>query len=441
MLKAFALDTDFIEDAESFKRQEATFVVLNLFVLATLLFTHTAFESYWGSPPEALIIVLAAGFLLNSSELIWVQTRKAPISQTVYTYLTWASIIVNLSLAFILAVLSDHRDLQYFALLVVPVLRSAFRLSWLATVGVVAVAGLLDFLWVWWYFRIHPPALLGQYLEAGTISLIYIVMGSLVWLLADSLHRGQHRLQRNLEELERTRKRLTSEEKLAAVGRLSSAIAHEIRNPVAMISSTLEAVLSENMSPSAQREMLEIAAKETARLEQLTGDFLAYAHPDRLEKTGCELGHIIDYVASFCRPHAAKRAITITTRASEGMLAEVDSEKIEQAVLNLVMNAIEASLDGGTVQISARRENGQVRIEVENGNGPISNGTVDLLFEPFFTTKPHGTGLGLAISRKIACAHGGDLTLTANGPETVVFSMILPSMVSTSTARSEALSE
>ena len=71
MLKAFALDSSLLTlDGESFKRQEAIFAVLNLFVLAVLLLTHTIFESYWGSPPKVLIVVLAAGFFLNSAELI-----------------------------------------------------------------------------------------------------------------------------------------------------------------------------------------------------------------------------------------------------------------------------------------------------------------------------------------------------------------------------------
>jgi len=436
----FALDsTDITRDPESFKRQEAVFVVLNLFILAVLLLTHSVFESYWGSPPNELIIVLAGGFLLNAGELIWVQTRKAGFSATTVTGLTWTSILMNMSLALILAALSNRQDLQYFALLVVPVLKAAFRLSWFATVGVVAAAGLLDFYWVWWYFKSHPPVVIGEYFEAGTISLIYIAMGSLVWLLADNLRRGQYRLQRSLDELEQTRIRLSAEEKLAAVGRLSSAIAHEIRNPVAMITSSLEAALA-GEAPSRQ-DMLEIAAKEASRLEKLTGDFLDYARPDSLEKERCELEHIVDYVTSLCRPHAAKRSLTIAARAPTGILVEIDPEKIEQALLNLMMNAMEASLDGGTVHVSASNENGQARIDIDNANGPIPDKAVGLLFEPFFTTKSHGTGLGLAISRKIACAHGGNLTLSVNSYDMVRFSITLPSIVSPTVVPNEGMSE
>jgi signal transduction histidine kinase len=440
VLKAFALDSSLLTlDGESFKRQEAIFAVLNLFVLAVLLLTHTIFESYWGSPPKVLIVVLAAGFFLNSAELIWVYTRTAELTSATITTLTWTSILANMALAFVLAALSNRQDLQYFALLVVPVLESAFRLPWIATVGVVSVAGLLDFFWVWWYFQSHPPVVIGEYFEAGTISLIYIVMGSLVWLLADNLRRGRRRLEQSLDELEHTRSKLLQEEKLAAVGRLSSAIAHEVRNPVAMITSSLEATLADDLNEASRREMLGIAAREATRLEKLTSDFLSYARPDTLEKEPCELDSIIEYVASVCRPHAMKRSITVAVRGVRGILLEIDSEKIEQALLNLLINAMEASPDGGTVHVSASQQEGNVRIAVENTDGPIPNEAANLLFEPFFTTKPHGTGLGLAVSRKIARAHGGDLTLDANTPEVVRFSMSLCTAVAASPVAREAL--
>ena len=427
MYRAFGLASFAVtQDVESFRRQETTFVLLNLLVLAMLLLTHTAFSSYWGNLPWPLIVVLCAGFLLNAGELICVQTSCSRFSNLTVTALTWTSISVNMLLAFVLAVLSNRQDLQYFALLVVPVLESAFRLSWIATIGVVGVAGMLDFVWVWWYFRLHPPVVLGEYFEAGTISVIYIVMGYLVWLLVDNLRREHESLVRSLEELEEAKRNLIREEKLAAVGRLASAIAHEVRNPVAMISSSLEMALSNDTGPVERREMLEIAAGESNRLEKLTGEFLTYARPAVVEKEYRDLGPLVEYVVSVCRPHASKGSLAIATGPIGDIGIQMDSEKVEQALLNLLMNAMEASKEGDTVRISAVRQDGRVRIDVENPNGPIPENKIDQLFEPFFTTKPKGTGLGLAISRTIARAHGGDLTLSLNSPECVRFSLALP---------------
>ena len=425
--KVFVLDSTVLSsDAESFKRQEALFVILNLFVLAVLLLTHSVFSSYWGSPPVDLIVVLAIGFFLNVCELIWVQTRPGGLSPMAITVLTWGAIVMNMLLAFILAALSDRQDLEYFALLVVPVLESAFRLPWYATVVVVSVAGSLDFFWVWWYFESHPPVVIGEYFEAGTISLIYVVMGLLVWLLVNNLRQGQQKLRQSLDELVQTKRRLSSEEKLAAIGRLSSGIAHEVRNPVAMISSSLESVLHDDLDDPARREMLGIAARESSRLEKLTSDFLAYARPDNLERQACELLEILEYVAAVCRPHAARESVTISVSAPAGVTVMVDPERVQQALLNLLKNAMEASTRGGAVCITGSGNGDEVRIDIENGNGPIAGNVVDLLFEPFFSTKPNGTGLGLAISRKIARAHEGDVMLAANDVHLVRFSITLP---------------
>lgn len=102
---------------------------------------------------------------------------------------------------------------------------------------------------------------------------------------------------------------------------------------------------------------------------------------------------------------------------------------MQQALLNLAMNAIEASPSGGGVLLRGTLDNGLIRIEIENANGPIPREAVDRIFEPFFTTKPSGTGLGLAIARNIARGHGGDLVLSRNQSDAVQFSITLPAYI------------
>ena len=420
------LESLLVSDLDSFKRQESTFVVLNLGVLATLLLIHTLFASHLGNPPGALIAVLATGFLLNVIELIWIQGRARPLSGAGICALTLSSITVNMVLAFTLASLSYRQDTQYFALMVVPVLEAAFRFSLPATLAVVAMAGALNFFWVWSYFRLHPPLELNEYFEAGTISIIYALVGLLVWILVNHLRGKEAQLAQSFVELERAKERLLIEEKLAAVGRFSSAIAHEIRNPVAMISSALATAFRGEMEAAQRQEMFEIAAKEASRLEKLTGDFLAYARPRTPVKQPDDLDGSVGYVADICRARAAERAVTIEVDVPGGLKADMDSGQVQQALLNLVMNAVEASPSGGIVKLRGSRDDGSVRIDVENGNGPISDEAVERIFEPFFTTKPTGTGLGLAIARNIARGHGGDLALSCNQPDAVRFSMTLP---------------
>lgn len=406
-------------DLESFKRQESTFVVLNLFVLGFLILIHTLFASHFGNPPRSLVAVLGVGFLLNAVELIWIQTMQAAPGRFAVTTLTCSTIALNMILGFLLAALADRQDTQYFVLMVVPILEAAFRFGLWATLTVVAGSSLLNFFWVWAYFRLHPPASATEYFEAGTVSLIYVLVGLLVWLLVNHLRR-------NFSKLEKARERLLVEEKLAAVGRLASAIAHEIRNPVAMISSSLATAARGGIAEGEREEMFEIAAKEASRLENLTGDFLRYARPRTPVKVLESVADTLEYVAATCRAHAAQKNVRLAVEARGELTAEFDAGQLHQALLNLVMNAVDASPAGGTVMLRAAATGLGVSLDVENAGGPIPGEAVARVFEPFFTTKPSGTGLGLAIARNLARGHGGDLVLASNRTDAIRFSLTLP---------------
>jgi two-component system, NtrC family, sensor histidine kinase HydH len=412
-------------DFHSFKNQELTFVGLNLFLLAALFLIHILFPSYFGNPPSVLVVVLASGFLANAVELMWIR-RKKVLSPHSIVALTWATIALNMLLAFALASISYRQDIQYFALMLAPILQAAFRLSLGATLLAVSASTGLIFYWVWNYFRLHPPTDVNEYIEAGTISLIYAIAGVLVCTLVNHLRSKRTDLAKSLVELEQAKEKLLIEERLAAVGRFSTAIAHEIRNPVAMISSALTTAFSRGVDSAERQEMFEIAAKESSRLEKLTTDFLAYARPRSPSKERGDLGDSIGYIADICRPRAAERAVAVRAEAPEGLWADIDGGQIQQALLNLAMNAIEASPSGAMVVLRGTRDDERIRIEVENAHGPIPAEAVGCIFEPFFTTKPSGTGLGLAIAHSIVAAHRGELVLSRNEPGIVQFSIILP---------------
>lgn len=414
-------------DLEAFKQQESTFVILNLFVLAILLLIHTLFAAHWGNPSAALIFVLAAAFLAQAAELFWLLALKAPLSPGGIALLTWFSICFNIVVALALAEITNREDTQYFILMVVPVLVAAFRLSLLPTLGVVAVVDFINFFWVWSYARTGAPATVGEYFEAGTVSLIYAIVGVLTWLLVGNLRQNEERLSQSLADLKRADEALLREAKLAAVGRLSSAIAHEIRNPVSAIVSALATANRRDLEAADRSEMFDIAGKEAARLEKLTTDFLAYARPQELQKARCSVEDTVGYVADVCRPRAAEKGVTVRAESTVHSWAEIDAGQVEQALVNLVMNAAEASLAGSTVLLRAAAQgNGVLRIDVENPGESIPPEIVARIFEPFFTTKPTGTGLGLAIALGIARAHGGDMVLSRNEPGRVCFSMTLP---------------
>jgi two-component system, NtrC family, sensor histidine kinase HydH len=412
-------------DFGSFRSQESIFAGLNLFLLAALLITHFSFSTYFGIPPPVLYVVLAAGLVVNTADLIWIR-RTQFLSPEGIVALTWTMIALNMGVAFALASLSYRQDVQYFALMITPIFQAAFRLSLGATLLTVAASDSLILFWAWNYFRLHIPYDINEYIEAGTISLIYAIAGILVWALVNHLRTKQRELARSLDELEEAKAQLLIEEKLAAVGRFSSAIAHEIRNPVAMITSALTTALNRGPGSPESREMFDIASSEASRLERLTTDFLTYARPRSPSRERCDVADSIAYVADVCRPRATENGVAIRRESSDELWADIDSGQLQHALLNLVMNAVDASPSGAAVTLRGVLDDHSLRIEIENTSGPIPSGAAQHIFEPFFTTKPSGTGLGLAIARSIVMAHGGDLILSRNEPEMVQFSIILP---------------
>lgn len=415
----------------SFRQQTNIFSILNLFVIATLLLAHVLLAPYWGHLSPALFVALGAGFLFHASVLTWIQSQSGSFSPRMVLLVTVASVSVNCVLTFAAAT-TNHERGQYFALMIVPVLEAAFRFSFAGAILVIAIADFLNIFWVWEYYRFHPSTDVSEYLEAGTVCLIYTVAGIIVWLLVKHLQENEGRLARNIEELNRTRQRLLEEEKLAAVGRLSNAIAHEIRNPVAMISSSLSMATSNGLSEPERQEMFEIAAKEAARLEKLTGEFLAYARPQPITKAVSSASDTLLYVASACKAFASEKEVNLEVDVAPDLNVNMDAAKVQQALLNLVKNAIEASQPQQAVTLHGLvSKNRAIWFEVQNVGPAISKETLKQICEPFFTTKQGGAGLGLAIARNIARAHGGDLFLRVNEPGRVCFTLELPAALAT----------
>jgi two-component system sensor histidine kinase HydH len=413
-------------DFESFRLQQTTFAVLNLFVLAALLVLHTLFSQVLGNPSPILLVSLGTAFLIKLLELLWVQTRSAALSRVAAVVLNWVSITVNLALALLLTFLTNKEESPYFVLLALPVLQAAYHLGLSALISVVAIADSMMFFWVWHFAAFHPPVHAGEYLETGVISLVYTLVGLLVWSLVNRIRRDQERLTENMNELERTRKKLADEEKLAAVGRLSSAIAHEIRNPVAMIASSMATAESAGITTEAREEMYAIATAEASRLEKLTSDFLTYARPGTPDRAPARISELLGYIAEIAKPHALRKGVSVVAEARDELCGNLDSGQVQRALLNLVMNAIDAAECGSEVRMRAARfVQGEVQIEVENVGQAIREEVLANVFEPFYTTKPQGTGLGLAIARNIARAHGGDIVVACNEPKKVCFTIFL----------------
>ena len=200
----------------------------------------------------------------------------------------------------------------------------------------------------------------------------------------------------------------------------------EIRNPVAIISSAIEAAASAAFSIEEREEMAKVALMEARRLEKLTTDFLAYAQPGPAPRMEVDAMALIGYMGSIARAQALHKQIKIDVRTEEGCMIFGNEDQLQQALLNLLRNAIDASPEFGHISVEVSKQKETVRISIENQGPSIPAYAVPKIFEPFFTAKRGGTGLGLPIARKIAERHGGEIKLERNAEECVLFTLLLP---------------
>jgi signal transduction histidine kinase len=411
-------------DFGSFQRQEVALITVNLIVLTALLAVGLAFWPFIG-PPSA---VVSAFLLVRLTEQLWELRfmRRAEPSELLHALQTHAtaSVLIHLGFAAAVSMLAPENHSHYTVLYVVPIIAAAFRFNLAGLLLVVGLAVGLSFAEVTLEASRGGTQPVLEYFECTVTCMAYAVVAAVVRLLARIVQNREARLHDSLERLAATQARLVAEERLAAVGRMSAALAHEIRNPAAMILASLEEA-REAQSPEQQARMREIMRSEIGRLERLTSDFLTYARGRQPEPETGDLAVSLGYAAEIARPIAAAKSVSITCNGGP-VLASFDQHQVHQALLNLVRNAVEASLEGGEVLLAVRAEESSAIASVCNGGPPIPDETVARLFEPFTSTKPGGNGLGLAVSRAIARAHGGDLVLATNSDSRVCFELRLP---------------
>jgi signal transduction histidine kinase len=221
----------------------------------------------------------------------------------------------------------------------------------------------------------------------------------------------------------------------AELGALTSGLAHEIKNPLSTVQLNLQ-LLGEDLDgrdPHQQRVIrrLQVVQRETGRLRETLDDFLKYAGKMEVDPRPTDLHELLDELADFFAPQAQLNRVRIRlTPPVEGrpVIADVDPKLVQQAVLNLMLNAVQAMgpRGGGELILSATAADGRGRVDVIDTAGGIPPESLPYLFDAYFSTKKGGTGLGLAISRRIAREHGGDLTVTSEPGQGSDFTLTLP---------------
>jgi signal transduction histidine kinase len=222
-------------------------------------------------------------------------------------------------------------------------------------------------------------------------------------------------------------KKLLDVERLAAIGRALSGVAHDMKSPIIAIGGMTQLVQRGFSEDHPSHQKLEMVLQQARRLENLTKDLLDFARPLELQRTPTDLNRLIGQSLESVGIEATKKGVVIAPDFLESLPpVSIDPLRLDRVFINLVNNAIQASPEGQTVHIRTRLEKGVIVVDVVDCGCGIQPDERDRLFEPFFTTKREGTGLGLPIAKKIVESHGGRLHFMSSPDKGTTFRVELP---------------
>jgi signal transduction histidine kinase len=258
--------------------------------------------------------------------------------------------------------------------------------------------------------------------DKGLELVLFVVIGLLTGWLVDREREARRRLERSLAERTDLETQLIRAGRLSALGELVAGVAHEIRNPLASIKGSADAIATEISPEHRKYPMVQILGREIERLERVVSTFLDFARPAPPSRRPTDLSLVIRQAVELLESSPLADGVQIVVDA-QPLNVRGDADQLVQVVLNVGLNAVRAAAEGpdGMVTLSANaREVGDTTrpcITIRDNGPGISDHHLEQIFDPFFTTRDEGTGLGLSISNRIIEAHNGfiDVESDENG--------------------------
>lgn len=243
--------------------------------------------------------------------------------------------------------------------------------------------------------------------------------------MVDNLAQAQNELERyHYQQMERV-------DRLASVGEMAAGLAHEIKNPLAGISGAINVLSDDYDQEDPRREVMQQIQNQIARLDKTVNDLLYFGKPGKPEFAFADINALLKQTLLFVAQHPeAKNISRVDEMTRELPAVWVDHKQIQQVVLNIALNAVQAMTDGGMLTVETdrfRNDSGDwVRIQIADTGPGISAEALDKIFTPFFTTKTQGTGLGLPICRQLMENNGGSLEVESEVGKGTRFVLLLP---------------
>jgi PAS domain S-box-containing protein len=230
-------------------------------------------------------------------------------------------------------------------------------------------------------------------------------------------------------KLRQTQEQLLQSEKLAAMGRLTSQIAHELNNPLYGIMNTLELMKTEIPPESKRRRILEMALSETTRLTEMLRKMLSFSKPEEEERQPADINNLLDEILLLHEKQLREHSIRILTSFAEGLgTVYASKNQLRQVFLNMISNARDAMPDGGTLTVKTGVEGKNVQVEISDTGIGIRKENLSKIFDTFFTTKDSvkDAGLGLSVCYGFIKDHGGDIKVESEWDSGTTFKIIIP---------------
>jgi signal transduction histidine kinase len=246
---------------------------------------------------------------------------------------------------------------------------------------------------------------------------IDVASGDEIGELASNFNRMTAEILDDRQKLEEASRKLMEAEKLATIGRLATALAHEIRNSLTAVKLNIQKIAHHPALGSAELEQLSIAESGIQQVEKLVKDILSYARAPKLSKSSFQLESLLEEALRFVEEPIAEKEIRVVASFEELAPIVVDGDQLRQAFLNILLNATEAVGHGGTIAVETRLrstpEGSVAEISIGDDGIGIEETDRESIFDAFFTTKSLGTGLGLTNARKVVELHRGAIEVVS----------------------------
>ncbi len=269
--------------------------------------------------------------------------------------------------------------------------------------------------------------------EVGRLAASFNAMAQQLAQSVASLRQKEESLQKAYDEILAAQEQLLRSERMAAIGELVASVAHEMRSPLSSIRLNLQIIGRALGKETVLHEHYEIAFDQVMQMERMFSDLLNYSKPLEIQRKVIAVGALIDTCLQEIGGELSARSIEIEQALPPDLPPIIgDPDKVEQVLINVLKNALEASDQNGRIHVSAAAEDSPygtgLTITVTDTGAGISRRNLKTIFKPFFTTKKKGTGLGLAIVKKIMEAHRGSISIESEEGEGTAVRLTFPSV-------------